>query len=358
MSHGVVSRRRRLAELETTLTRYRSDVSLITDALAAMMAGRADGIPVPVDELPICQGIASLVTDVIAGMDLHAVDARTGTRVRATPNVLERPNPDEDRGETLAKLVQSMFWTGEAFAVNGPRDPRTGAVDAITVTDPSRTTWTASAADPLRVAWFTVYGERRTRPEVTMWKLNDDPRRGPGGESPLARCRTALATYGYAYRYLSDYFVQGGDPSSILRSTLPIGDAQAEEIQSRWIAARQEKRPAVMPSWIEFDIPSAPSQIEQTVRVLDFAAAEVARACNVPVTLANAPVAGGTSLTYANVADEFRRWVTVSLGTTWVARIERGFSSLLPETLRARLDWSRWMAELPELVTPAVERVR
>jgi len=329
----------------------RSDLSVIDQWLQAAMSARTStGQPVPFDELPITQGVTSLIADAIADMDLYAVDA-TGRPTGQQFNVLDKPNPDEDRADTLHKIVQSMMWTGNAYALTGPRDD-SGAVDAINVLNPDTVAHVADQGDPLRVALWSINGRPVGREAITLWKLNDDPRKGPLGRSPLAVCTLALETYGWAYRYLGDYFANGGVPSSVLKSKMELDPAKILELSEEWISARRQTRPAFLPNWLELDVPPSSGELGQVIDVLGFAAAEVARLLNMPVTVVNAPVQG-YSLTYNNVGDEFRRWLALGLGTTWVRRIERGFTRLLPPGARAHLDaTSLFPAELLPELTP------
>lgn len=336
----------------------------MTQVIGELLSARAgNGVPVPYDELPITQGVASLLADVVGGMDLYPVDQSTGTRIADRFAVLEQPNPEEDRGETVHKIVQALFWTGNAEALNGPRDPSTGAVDAITVLNPDSVGADVDPADDLRISGWYVQGEWYARNDLTHWKLNDDPRRGPMGKSPLQRCATALDTYGWAYRYLADFFANGGNPGSVIKSKMELPPDKIAELGNEWIAARRHKRPAFLPNWLDLEIPNSSGELQQVIAVLGFAAAEVARSLNLPVSLVNAPVQG-YSLQYSNVGDEFRRWLATSLGTTWIARLERGFSTLLPYGVAAKMDPSglyradlfpeAGVTELPAPVAPAI----
>lgn len=315
----------------------RADISLITNYLQLMQLSRAGtGMAVPYDELPITQGLANLIADAVADMDLYAIDSRGRPLPDRFP-VLEQPNPDEDRADTIHKIVQALFWEGNAYAMNGPVDPSTGAIEAINVLNPHAIGWLADPADELRVEHWTINGRRYGREAVTHWALNVDPRRGPMGRSPLKVCATALETYGWAYRYLADFFAQGGNPSSVFKSKLELGPEKIDELVDEWIKARQHKRPAFLPTWLELDIPPSSGELDAVIRVLGFATAEVARLLTVPTTVVNAPVEG-YSLTYANVGEEFKRWLAFGLGTTWIRRIERGFTKALPRGVRAHLD--------------------
>lgn len=315
---------------------YRADVSLVSSWLGALMEARSgNGVPVPYDQLPITQGAGSLIADALSVMPLYAINARTGVAIAEPFPVLEQPNPEEARGDTVVKIAQSLYWTGNAGALTSPRVDDT--VDAITVLNPNGLSHLPDPFDDLRIKSWLYNGREYERSAIVHWKLNDDPRRGPMGESPLKRCATALDTYGWAYRYLGDYFAQGGNPSMILRSKLELDPLKITELAEEWVSARQHRRPAFLPTWLDAEVPESTGELAAVIAVLEHAAAEVARALNLPVSLVNAPTSG-YSLTYSNTNEEFRRWLAVSLGTSWIARLERGFSKLLPRGVEARLD--------------------
>lgn len=313
----------------------RSDVSLISQFLGELMSARAGtGTPVPYDELPITQGACTLICDALSVMELYPVDLE-GERVDEHYPVLIQPDPDEDRGETIHKIGQSMFWTGNAFALKGPIG-RTMAVDWIRVFNPDAV-WPDPTVTGIETPGYQAGGQHYSADEIQLFKMNDDPRRGRLGQSPLKQCATALDTYGWAYRYLGDFFAQGGNPSLILKSKMNLDNTKITELAEEWIAARQQARPTFLPHWLEAEVPPSSGELSVVVEILNMAAAEFARMINMPASLVNAP-ALGNNMDYANVADEFRRWLAVSLGTTWIARIERGFSALLPLERRAKLD--------------------
>ena len=355
--HGVVLGLRRHKDTFT-----RADISLITQWIGELAQVRAGtGAAVPYDQLPITQGTASLIADALGAMPLYPVDERTGRPLDSRFPVLDQPNPDEDRADTVHKIAQSLYWTGNAQALNGPLE-QDGSVSAITVLNPDSVGAQVDPLDELRVRYWEVYGQQYPRQAVTHWKLNDDPRKGPLGESPLKRCATALDTYGWAYRYLGDYFAQGGNPSSIMKSKMELPPAKVTELVDEWVEARKLKRPAFLPHFLDYEVPPSSGELRDVIEVLGFAAAEVARALNLPVSLVNAPVQG-YSLQYANVGEEFRRWLATSLGTTWIARIERGFSQLLPAGVAARMDPSQLYrpdlyGETTAPATPSVPTLR
>jgi phage portal protein BeeE len=298
--------------------RVRSDVSLVTDVLAALTASRVAGAPIPVDQLPVVIGLVNLYADVLADMPPRPV------RRHSHPlPILEQPNPEESRRATTHKLVQSAIKTGNGYVL----DERRGSV---TVLDPTMVTHVYDDLDPLRIKSWIVNGMPYQRHEVHHFKINDDPRRGPLGRSPFADAREPLDMYGHAYRYLTDFFAGGGNPSTVLQRTGVGNNAYTnEDAAEDWIAARQARRPAVLPAGWELSVPVNNGELEAIGRMLENSAAEVARLLNAPPSLVN--VASKGSMTYTNTDGEFRRWLATSLGPTWIGRLEDLWSAIAGE---------------------------
>jgi hypothetical protein len=309
----------------------------LSERVAAIREARAwSSPPITVDQLPIVQGLANLHADVISQFPLYAIDD-TGARISPTPDVLIQPDPTEPLGETLHAIVQSMWYTGNAVALRGR--------DTIRLQNPNACSLAPTfdlLDDRLITGWY-IHGVAVDPADVVLWKINDDPRRGPLGASPLERCWQAVENYSWAYRYLADYYSSGGNPSILLKSRNAADPGQADELWAQWVASRQAGRPAVIPFDVEVASAPTPGDISDTVAVLEFCAAEICRATNTPASIGNAPVAA--SLTYSTTLEELRRWLVLSLGPTWLTRLERGFSTLLADGQSARFDTS----ELPRL---------
>jgi portal protein len=310
----------------------RATPTLDERVLAILSSRSTTGPTITVDQLPIVQGLANLHADMISQFPLYAVD-ETGHRVVNTPDVLEQPDPSEPLGETLHAIVQSMWYTGNAIAL------RHG--DAIRLQNPNfcGIAPNPDLLDDRRITGWLIHGQPVAPANVVLWKINDDPRHGPLGDSPLKRCWQAVENYAWAYRYLADYYSSGGNPSILLKSRNASDPGQADELWAQWIAARQAGRPAVIPYDIDVAAAPVPSDISDTVAVLEFCAAEICRATNTPPSIGNAPVAA--ALTYSTTVEELRRWLVLSLGPTWLTRLERGFTSLVADAgLTARFDTS------------------
>lgn len=291
----------------------RSDVSLAVEVLAALRSARLTGAPIPVEQLPVAIGLANLHADVLAAMPLITPGRRS------PPAVVVQPNPEESRQSTVHKLVQSAWWTGCGYVL----DDRGGAV---TVLDPNRVSHQEDPDDPLRVLHWWIDGEAVARDRVKVFKINDDPRHGPLGRSPLSMASEPLRMYGYAYAYLSEFFAAGGNPSTVLQRTNGAANYDPDEAGEDWITARRKRRPAVLPVGWSLQVPANNGELEAIARILEKCAAELARCVNTPPSLVNAASAG--SLTYSTVDGEIRRWMALSLVPTWITRLEDFWSDI------------------------------
>lgn len=314
----------------------------VEQRVQAAAAARQATISLTVEDLPIAQGLVQLHADLVSSLELVALDERTGRPVQYQPEIIAQPDPREDREDTLHKMVQALWWTG-----NSPCSiAKAGPASSLRVLNPNQVGY---QPDPFDTTWMTHWyldGRPVSLDRIQNWKINDDPRKGPMGHSPFKNARQALDVYGWAYHQLLTYFAQGGNPSLVLKSARPLapgpvpedaaGRSEAQIAQDDWVTSRQLFSPAVLdPQW-SLESGPEPQDLEQIVAVLEFCGTEVARLCNVPPTIAN--VLANGSLTYTTTAGELRRWLLLSLGPTWLKRLERGFTSLAPAGLVARFD--------------------
>ena len=295
----------------------RSDISLVSQVVSAISSSRAlaAGEPVPVENLPIVFGACTLHADTVASMPAVSTQPAAAT-------FLEQPDVDSDYRTFVCDIVTDMFNHGDAV---------------VLLDKPAPDTESAQVLDRDRARWATGEGwslDGRSVPDNLIMCIPLRKRRNsPRGIGPLDQCATALGMYGHAYRFLVDYFAQGGNPWSILKTAQPLGNqvlpsgkTRAGEILDEWTTARTQGRPAVMDPTVSLEIPTATGELGSALTVLDYCSAETARLLNMPGSLVNAPSNG--SLTYANVSDEMRRWIALSLKPTWSARLESAFRAM------------------------------
>lgn len=318
------------------------ELSPIVDLLEYLAAVRAGIGAVDVEELPAAVGLVTLFADVASSFPIVAVDRASGERHGEQPMTFAQPDPTEEVSDTVEAIVQSLAWTGNAYATRSDEWPYA----TCRVINPNLVTPVLMPNDDRAVDYWLVNGEPYALDEVVHWKINNDPRRGPLGRSPIRQCAPALRVYTAAYAYLADYFDEGGVPAQYFQATRNMQPDEMRMYRDEWVDARRTSRTGVVPRDMELKFPPTVSETDHVLAVIEAASTELGRVLRVPPSITNAAVAG-YSLTYTNVADDLRRWLAIGLGPTWLRAIARGFSQLAPDHVRAEVDTSRgWVAEL------------
>lgn len=300
-------------------------------AVAAALAARMRSWDVR--RLPVVVGLRMLVADVAASLPMVAV--RGNARVDPQPMVLRRPDPDEPYRTTMERTVNSLTGWGNAFF----QVWKTGTDSwplAVKLMQPADVlvgldTWQE------RVVAYDYHGRHLPTSNVLHVPFITDP--GPLGDSPLERIQTVVDDLATAYDWAATYWRDGGTPPYALTNPTKIADSQADAMLDRWLAARRRHRPAMLTGPWKLETFNAPTAADALlVDGLNYLDAAIARAFNVPPSLAN--VVSQQSLTYATTTDEMRRWLALNLYPSYLARIEAGFTDLLPRGQVAVFDTS------------------
>jgi HK97 family phage portal protein len=152
---------------------------------------------------------------------------------------------------------------------------------------------------------------------------------------------TRVVTVGELQEHARQYFEHGSRPSGIL--TVPGGNPeQVERVATKWSdrhgGVEQMHRIAVLSGDVNFTPVAFSADDSQFLGQRELSAREVARVFRVPAWAIDAPT--GDSLTYANVLEQNRAFVSHSL-RPWIVRIERAFSNdsdLCPGSLYCSFD--------------------
>lgn len=282
--------------------------------------------------LPAVVAARTLCADTTAMMQL--VGLRGTERLDPSPPILRRPNPSEPYRRTLERIVHGMTRHGRSWLYVDAIGSN-GFPIAAHYVDDSRVQARLNANG--MIVHATVDHD-----EVDVSRLVHIPMRqdqDPLGDSPLYLIRAALEQLAEVYRYGASYYTTANVPPYAVKHPGRLTASQAQDLSDQWLAARAERRPAVLSGGLEletFQMPSASdSLLLDAVGYLD---ATVARVLLIPPSLLNVESAG--SLTYSTVQGEFSRWLTVGLYPMFLSRIEAAFTELLPRGITARFDTS------------------
>ena len=154
------------------------------------------------------------------------------------------------------------------------------------------------------------------------------------GVSPL---RTNANTYGLALameRHISQFYGQGGTPSSVLETDRDLTAEQAKSLKETWLGNHNRNRkPAVLTGGLKWKAISA-SAGPELIDARDQIVHEIARVFRIPAHLL---LSKDGSNVYSNIESNGLAFIRHTL-LPWIRRIEDGFSSLLPGKQFVRLD--------------------
>ena len=154
------------------------------------------------------------------------------------------------------------------------------------------------------------------------------------GVSPL---RANGNTYGLALameRHLSQFYGQGGTPSSVLETDRDLTAEQATVLKETWLGNHNRNRkPAVLTGGLKWKAISAAAG-DELIAARDQITHEIARVFRIPAHLL---LAKDGSNVYSNLESNGLAFIRHTL-LPWIRRIEDSFTTLLPGKQVVRLD--------------------
>lgn len=276
----------------------------------------------------------TLIADSVASMPLRTFDGLSSKPVEIdTPEWLRRPNERQTQFGWLSELVASMALHGNAF-VSVTRDRR-GQVLALAnlhplavmvVRDPNSGELhfqsggvDYSRDDIIHIPWVTV-------PQRVL------------GLSPLELQRTTLGLALAMERHLSQFYGEGGTPSSVLETDQTLSVDTATRLQEAWSTNNwRHRKVAVLPGgmrWRPITVSASDMEMQAS---REHQVREIARAFRVPPYKVGAQ---GDRSTYQNLESAELDWVRTGL-IGWTERISQALSGLLPVGQYVEFDPSR-----------------
>jgi HK97 family phage portal protein len=152
---------------------------------------------------------------------------------------------------------------------------------------------------------------------------------GLTGLSPVTQCRLALSLSSNLQEHAKQYFENGSRPSGVLSTPFGMSDEGRQRLMEGWrneqsLSAGRMHSVAVVEGETKFVPIAFSADDSQFLQQRELSAREVARVFRVPAHLIDA--ATGDSLTYSNVTEQNRYFVTHSL-RPWLVRIERAITN-------------------------------
>ena len=316
--------------------------------LKALRRPKAPDIERAAGELPMFWPRFSITNNVVGGANPLCIPAfyvgmqiRTGlvSTLPLRPEVdgkpvdvpielLEQPDPTEDRQATLARIEASLILHNELVAVLGAFDPD-GYPQALKVVDPGKAelnndgTWkigdrTFSPEQVLHAVRFALPGETR-------------------GAGVIQLHRRMITAELAAEEFQGNFYLSGGQATTILRNS--DTDVTPEDLQGMLERYRQKiaggnREPIVLPDTIAVETIGLSNSDAQFLESRQFALTDIANIVGVPPYLIGAP---GSSSVYSNDYDQRRSLLDTHLRASMYC-IERAFTRLLPDGIKAKFD--------------------
>jgi HK97 family phage portal protein len=273
-----------------------------------------------------------LIADSCASLPLRAM-RKVGDRnvPVAVPRFLSNPSDTVTAYELIHQTVTSLALHGNAYLFVD-RAPN-GEVLALTPIHPNNVDVTMTGDS--RGRRYVVAGQPVDTENIVHLRWWAPPQ-ALKGISPIEEQKTTIGLALAMERHLSQFYAEGGTPSSVLESEMDLTVEQAKVLQETWTTQHnRRRRPAVLSGGLKWrPITSSAADMELNASRME-QVAQVARIFRVPGYLIGAKT--GDTATYTNAETAGLFFVTYTL-MPWIARLEAAFSNLLPRPQFVKFD--------------------
>ena len=264
-------------------------------------------------------------------------------RLETQPELLLRPNAFEDRDDVLRQIVLSLIFHGNAY-LHGSLFGEDGRPTNVTVVSPAEVTVTPNQ---LRTRAVYRWRDQTMRLGVDWWhiKVNELPGAFEG-IGPLQAGQKIVAGIRASDEYARKLFTDSGVPAGVLTVPGKMTKDEADLLRTQWTEQHAGGRgTAILSGGIEFAGISLTPEQAQFLATRAFGAQEVSRLLGVPQWFLNAGSPPGTAsaLTYQNLNQVFVELTRGTLYPTYLRRIEKAFSALLPRGQSVRFDTTEFL---------------
>jgi len=274
----------------------------------------------------------SLIADSISILPIKTIRYDGDKKVYTEkPKIFEKPNVNQTIFEVTHQIITSLLMHGNSFVLIDK--DRQGRPIAITPIHTDRVVVEMKGG----IKTYTIGTKANKRVLTDDNILHFKWFSYPGqlvGVSPL---RVNGNTYGLALameRHISQFYGQGGTPSSILETDRDLTSEQAKFLQENWtLNHNRNRKPAVLTGGLKWKSISAGAG-DELIAAREQIVNEVARIFRVPAHLINSK--DGSNV-YSNIESNGLAFIRHTL-LPYIRRIEDGLTTLLPGRQLVKLD--------------------
>lgn len=274
----------------------------------------------------------SLIADSISILPIKTIRYDGDKKVfTEKPKFLEQPNANQSIFEVIHQIITSLLMHGNSFLLIDK--DRQGRPIAITPIHTDRVV--VEMKNGIKTYTIGTKANKRvlTDENILHFKWFSYPGQLVG-ISPL---RVNGNTYGLALameRHISQFYGQGGTPSSILETDRDLTSEQAKFLQENWqLNHNRNRKPAVLTGGLKWKSISAGAG-DELIAAREQIVNEVARIFRVPAHLINSKDASNV---YSNIESNGLAFIRHTL-LPYIRRIEDGLTKLLPGKQLVKLD--------------------
>lgn len=277
-----------------------------------------------------------LIADSVASLPLRAV-RRIGDRTEAmpTPRIFTNPSQSVTAYELVHQVVSSLCLHGNAYVWTDRA--ANGDVVGLTPVHPNNVNVIPTSTAGGRM--YTVSGSPASESElihIRWWT----PPQAVKGISPLEEQKTTIGLALAMERHLSQFYADGGTPSSILETDANVSVEQAKVLQETWWRQHNRRRlPAVLSGGLKWRAVTASAADMELNASREQQVAQIARIFRIPPYLVGAK---GDSQTYANAEMAGMHFVTYTL-LPFLRRVEDAFSTLIARPHFVKFDTNAFL---------------
>ena len=279
--------------------------------LTTANVSRADAISVP----SIARA-ASLIKGIIASTPLEVYKDSTGQEITNAPAWIKQPSPAQPRSVTIAWTVDSLIFYGQAF----------WQVTSVSEFDgrPLSFEWVPNSRVTFNTDLYTEF--------ITQYYVNGNPVpmtgigslvtfQSLGDEGVLVRGGRTIRAAVDLEKATSTAVATPMPTGVIKNSGADLSDAEALAILNSFERSRKNRATAYMTSTLDYQVTQFSPKDMTYNESAQFMSTQIARMMNVPAFYLSAEM--NNSMTYANVLDERKQFVDLSLRPYYAAIEDR-----------------------------------
>ena len=278
----------------------------------------------------------SLLADSVASLPMRAIEQTGDRNIRlATPSFLIDPAETVTQYELIHMVVSSLALHGNAYLWLDYAGGTGGMPSQIVPLHPDNVNVTITG----NARTYTVAGQNVDAAQLMHLRWFTPPQAAKG-ISPLHQQRNTIGSALAVERHVSQWYGEGGTPSSVLEVDGDLSVEAAKVLQATWETQhRRKRRPAVLSGGVKWKPISASAADMELNASREYAVAEIARVFRIPAHMIGAK---SSSQTYTNNEQAGLNFLTFTL-LPWLRRIESAFSELMPAAQRVEFDTSAFL---------------